>query len=238
MSFILFDTETTGNTESDRICQIAIGILGTESTKYICEYCKPEVSISFHAMAVHGITPEKIADKLSFSTLYSAQILKSMNSQNNVIIAHNATFDIDMLKKEGIEWVGGVIDTLRCAKHLLPDEESYALQYLRYSLGIYKEEGCEEEKDLKARFETFSAHDALFDIYILKKLFKKLFVLAGSSQKMIELTNKPVELKKIRFGKYKDKSFDEIAKSDIGYLRWLVQNSDDEDIKYTVSMFL
>jgi len=209
-----------------------------EGTRYIAEYCVPPVAMSFHAMSVHGITPEKLHGKPSFDRLESCKILQQLNSQENVIVAHNAQFDIDMLKKEGIDWCGGVLDTLRCAKHLLPDEESHALQYLRYSLAIYKEEGCDEEADLRSKFDTFSAHDALFDIYILKKLLKKLFVLAGSTQKLLELTNMPVMVKKIRFGKYKGMSFEEIAKKDLDYLKWLSKNTEDDDIRYTASSFL
>jgi DNA polymerase-3 subunit epsilon/exodeoxyribonuclease X len=143
-----------------------------------------------------------------------------------------------MLKKEGIVWSGGVIDTLRVAKHLLPDEESHALQYLRYSLSLYIEEGDSEEADLRAKFDTFSAHDALFDIYILKKLFKKLFVLAGSSSRMLELTKAPVIVNKLKFGKHKGLTIAEIGKKDKNYLIWLSKNSEDEDLKYTIERYL
>ena len=237
MAYILFDTETTGTTDSDRICQIAIGILG-EPTEYICEYCDPQTPISFHAMSVHGITPDKVAGKPVFENLRSCEILKKFNTPDNVIIAHNAQFDINMINKEGINWGGKVIDTLRCAKHLLPDEESHALQYLRYSLSIYREEGCEEEKYLRATYDTFSAHDTLFDIYILKKLFKRLYPMAGSIQKLIELTNTPVLVKKIKFGKYKGLSMEEIYQKDKNYLNWLSKNCEDEDIIYTIKTFL
>lgn len=236
MAFILFDTETTGSGEEDRICQIALGIIGNP-TEYISEYCKPPLQISYHAMAVHGITNEKIENAPDFKSLKSFSVLSELNSKENTLIAHNAKFDIEMILKEGIAWNGNVIDTLRCSKHLLPDEESHALQYLRYSLSIYKEEGCEEERMLRAKYSTFSAHDALFDIYILKKLFSKLLKSVKSTQKMIELTNMPVQLKKMKFGKYKGCLFDEIARKDRSYLQWLSQNSEDEDIVYTCKMY-
>jgi DNA polymerase III epsilon subunit-like protein len=236
--FILFDTETTGIGEGDRVCQVAIGLMEADGTRYISEYCQPPVAMSIHAMSVHGITPEKLQDKPTFEKLDSYRILQEMNEAGNVLVAHNASFDIDMIKKEGIEWQGGVIDTLRCAKHLLPNEESHALQYLRYSLSLYKEEGCEEELELRAKFDTFSAHDALFDIYVLKKLLKKLFILAGSAQKLLELSKTPVMVNTIRFGKYKNMTFEEIAKKDLDYLKWLSKNTEDDDIRYTASSFL
>ena len=139
--------------------------------------CALPISLSFVSqsrygvMAVHGITEEDVADKPSFWDTDTAKLLNSLNTEKSVVIAHNAKFDIDMAKKEGIEWKGYVIDTFRCAKHLLKSE-SYAMQYLRYSLGLYKSEKDEEYHALVAQFgDMMNAHNALFDIYVLKKLF-------------------------------------------------------------------
>ena len=47
-------------------------------------------------------------------------------------------FDLGMMEKEGFVSHMRVIDTLRVAKHLLPEQKSKALQYLRYALELYK----------------------------------------------------------------------------------------------------
>lgn len=240
MPFILFDTETTGGGENDRICQIALGILKKEGCDYYIDYCKPPLPISYGAMAVHGITEEEVADKPFFLDTNSAKLLASLNSQNSVLIAHNAKFDIDMIKKEGIEWGGFVIDTYRCAKHLI-DSDSHALQYLRYSLGLYKSEKDDEANRLKAEFgDMMNPHNALFDIYILKKLLFYLIDLTGDYKKLIELTNTPVLLTTMKFGKYKGESFEEIAKKDPSYLKWLKNNKQDsdQDLEYTLDYYL
>ncbi len=240
MPFFLFDTETTGGGENDRICQIALGILKKDGCDYSIDYCKPPLPIGYGAMAVHGITEEVVADKSAFDDTPSAKLLRSLNTANSVLIAHNAKFDIDMAAKEGIVWNGLVIDTYRCAKHLI-DSESHAMQYLRYSLGLYKSENDEEAKRLKEEFgDMMNPHNALFDIYILKKLLFYLIELSGDYKKLIELTNTPVLLKTMKFGKHKGESFEEIAKKDPSYLRWLRDNKQDsdQDLEYTINYYL
>ncbi len=240
MPFFLFDTETTGSGENDRICQIALGVLKKDGCDYSIDYCKPPLSISYGAMSVHGITEEVIADKPPFDDTPTAKLLRSLNTANSVLIAHNAKFDIDMAAKEGIVWGGLVIDTYRCAKHLI-DSESHAMQYLRYSLGLYKSENDDEAKRLKAQFgDMMSPHNALFDIYILKKLLFHLIELSGDYRKLIELTNTPVLLKIMKFGKHKGESFEVIAKKDPSYLRWLRDNKQDgdADLEYTINYYL
>lgn len=240
MPFFLFDTETTGGGENDRICQIALGVLKKDGCDYFIDYCKPLLPISYDAMSVHGITQEIVADKPAFNDTASAKLLRSLNSANSVLIAHNAKFDIDMVAKEGIVWKGLVIDTYRCAKHLI-DSKSHAMQYLRYSLGLYKSENDEEARRLKEEFgDMMNPHNALFDIYILKKLLFYLIELSGDYKKLIELTNTPVLLKVMKFGKYKGESFEAIAKKDPSYLRWLRDNKQESDIdlEYTIDYYL
>lgn len=240
MPFILFDTETTGSAEADRVCQIALGILKKDGCDYHIDYCKPPLPISYGAMAVHGITEEDVQDKPLFAETASGKLLAELNTKNSVLIAHNAKFDIDMAKKEGIEWGGLVIDTYRCAKHLI-DSDSHALQYLRYSLGLYKSENDDEASRLKAEFgDMMNPHNALFDIYILKKLFFHLIEITGDYKKLIELTDKPVLLSIMRFGKYKGDKFEDIAKKDPSYLKWLRANKQDADmdLEYTIDYYL
>jgi len=240
MPFFVFDTETTGASDTDRVCQIAIGVLKKDGCDYHIDYCKPPLAIGFGAMAVHGITEEEVADKPPFDDTPSAKLLRELNVENSVLIAHNAKFDIDMVKKEGIEWKGAVIDTYRCAKHLI-DSDSHALQYLRYSLGLYKSENDEEAQRLKAEFgDMMNPHNALFDIYILKKLFLHLIGITGDYKKLIELTATPVLLVTMRFGKYKGESFADIAKKDPSYLKWLKANKQDadQDLEYTLDYYL
>ena len=180
-------------------------------------------------MAEAAISLKKIREK--------KQLAESL--KNSILAAHNALFDINVLKNESIT-VEKYIDTLRVSKHLIISER-YDLQYLRYFLNLEIKEA--------------TAHDALGDITILEKLFEHLkgliktkLSLATDSliyEKMLELTNTPVLLNKISFGKYRGKTFEEINQIDSGYLEWLYnseskkdQREQNEELIYTLKKHL
>jgi DNA polymerase III epsilon subunit-like protein len=241
-AYILLDTETTGKEPTDRICQLAICELGRDGPVYTASYCKPPLPISFFAMSVHGITNEQVEECEPYASCEAASRLAALNREDSVLIAHNAKFDIDMLKKEGVEWNGGIIDTFRCAKHLMPEMESHALQYLRYALGFYKMEDSEEAQKVKTQFpQMMSAHNALFDIFVLKQLLSHLNTLVQrDAGKLISLTNEPVLFRRFHFGKYKGQNIDEVVKKDKGYLEWMLNSSTglDDDMRYTLKHYL
>ncbi|MDR0664113.1 MAG: 3'-5' exonuclease [Helicobacteraceae bacterium] len=243
-AFILLDTETTGGGEKDRICQLAFLVARTkEPLKLFNSLCKPPVAIDFEAMAIHHITPEAIEDKPPFAECEAAIALNELNTEENALVIQNAPFDLEMLRREGFEWKGVAIDTLRVSRHLLGDLPRHSLQYLRYALSLYRSEG-----ELAAQFGgKISAHDAASDCVVLYLLTQYLLAMTGKSKdgvfKLIELSNKPVALKTIRFGKHRDKSFNEIAKTDRGYLEWLFHSetqkeSPDSDLVYTLEQVL
>jgi len=243
-TYILFDTETTGNNEVDRIIQIGAMIVHRkEYIEVYDELCSTDVPITIEAMEVHNITPEMIRDKPPFSALEFTKKLKALNKKENYLIAHNIGFDLDMLKKEGFENNYRLIDTLRCAKHLLSDLPYYRLQYLRYSLGLYTIE-AQEAKRLGVRIK---AHDAIGDVLVMKLLLSKLVALAKAQFKaeknpmliLEKLTQTPVRVKTFKFGKYKGREIEEISKIDISYLKWMQCNMDlDEDMKFTLEHYL
>lgn len=241
--YMLFDTETTGNQEEDRIIQIG-GMLihSRDQIEKFDELCSTDIAIKIEAMEVHNITPDLIEGKPPFTQTNFWQVLNENNSNENYLIAHNINFDLGMLVKEGFENQYQIIDTLRCAKHLLPNSPYHRLQYLRYSLGLYKDEQNEAAKqDI-----TIKAHDAIGDVLVMKLLLSKLFVLvkehfegADIMAKLAELTQTPVLMKEFKFGKYKGQSIEEVAHTDQGYLSWMVKNLDlDEDMKYTLQQYM
>jgi exodeoxyribonuclease X len=69
------------------------------------------------AMTVHHITDELVQDKPPFRASDTwKQCQDLVSSDDNVMVAHNKAFDIDMLKKVGIE-PNNVICTLKLARH-------------------------------------------------------------------------------------------------------------------------
>ena len=223
---IYLDTETTGNGPDDRLCQIAFK---PEDGSVVCELFKPGKPISIDAMAIHHITEKMVADKPPFqgSDEYN-QLQKLVSDINNVIVAHNAQFDMKMLHMEGI-FSTRVICTLKLARYLDKNGviPKYNLQYLRYYLGL----------EIEAK-----SHNALGDILVLEKLFSRLNTkfqkndkLKDPVQEMINISNNPVMIARMPFGTHRDKLFSEVPRD---YLEWLSGTDLDEDMAFTVKTYL
>jgi DNA polymerase-3 subunit epsilon/exodeoxyribonuclease X len=206
------------------------------------EMCSSDVAIKIEAMEVHNITPNLLEGKGNFKTTSFYNDLASLNSEHNYLIAHNISFDLGMLKKEGFENRMKLIDTLRCSKHLYPDSDYHRLQYFRYSLGLYKD----EVKEAGKHNIIIKAHDALGDVVVMKLLLSKLvakvkeqYVGVNPMVKLEELTRTPVMMKSFKFGKYKGEEIADIARSDAGYIKWMMKSLElDEDLQYTLERVL
>ncbi len=179
---IIFDTETTGLENKDRIIQIGaiiVDMKDPEYSKVYNELCSSDVPIEIEAMATHGIRQKQIKDKEPFSKTEFIKELNQLNSDKNYLIAHNLDFDLSMLENEGFVSRLKSIDTLQCAKHLfeIGDEingykvSNYKLQTFRYMMFSQEEEDAEAKRyGVKNK-----AHDAIGDVVILKLFLKKLF---------------------------------------------------------------
>jgi len=242
--YILFDTETTGTQETDRIIQIGAMIVHSKTQIEVYDaLCSTDIPITIEAMEVHHITPDVIENQPPYLELEIAQKINALNTKENYLIAHNISFDLAMLEKEGFENHYTLIDTLRCAKHLLADSPSHRLQYLRYALALYKDEGAEAHT-YNIRIK---AHDAIGDVLVMKLLLSKLVILAKEKfpenknpmETLATLTQTPVLLKTFKFGKYKDREIEEIVKADPGYIKWMRNNMElDEDLAFTFKRYL
>lgn len=242
--YILLDTETTGAGETDRIIQLGYMVLDGKNVEVYNELCSSEMPIAYGAMEVHGITPEMIEGKPLCVETGAYRKLCELNTPENVLIIHNAPFDLGMLSKESFKPQMRLIDTLRCARHLFEEEEAHRLQYFRYRLGLYKI----EEEEAKALGIEVKAHDAIGDVLVLKLFLSELrkriqerFEGANPIEKMVELTQTPVfYTRPLKFGKYKGKTLNEIALSDKGYLNWMLSNMEtiDEDMRYSIERVL
>ena len=241
--YIILDTETTGTGDIDRVIQLGYIVLGAKEVEVHNEFNSSDVPISFGAMEVHGITEEMIAGKPTCTETTAYKRLQELNEVDNYMIIHNAPFDLKMLAKEGFENKMKVIDTLRVAKHVLPDEEAHRLQYFRYKMELYKE----EEKEANALGIVVKAHDAIGDVLVLKLFLSKLKAIVSEQfpdvnpvEKMLELTATPILIKTFRFGKHKGKELVEVAREDAGYLRWMLKSMDnlDDDMRYSINTAL
>ncbi|MDA7818445.1 exonuclease domain-containing protein [Sulfurimonas sp.] len=241
--YIILDTETTGTGDTDRVIQLGYIVLGEKEVEVQNEFFSSDIPISFGAMEVHGITPSMIEGKPTCTDSSSYKRLQELNIDSNYMIIHNAPFDLGMLEKEGFNTQMKVIDTLRVAKHILPDEDAHRLQYFRYKMELYKEEQAEAD----ALGIVVKAHDAIGDVLVLKLLLSRLkdevasqFPGENPVEKMVDLTNTPIMVKSFRFGKHKGKTLEEVASEDAGYLRWMLSSMEnlDEDMRYSITTVL
>ncbi|MEK7586107.1 MAG: exonuclease domain-containing protein [Patescibacteria group bacterium] len=246
---IFLDTETTGNEPvKDFLCQLA----WKTSEETFCELFKPPIPIPPEASAVTHITNKHVVDKKAFQESSNYGAIKLMlEDPTAVMVAHNARFDEEIIKKEGIT-PAHTICTLRVAraldtKNVIPQ---YKLQYLRYYLDI----------EIKAE-----AHDALGDVLVLEQLYKRLLdkimkparnadgiASAGGEEnlteeeaieKMIEISSRPSLMNSFPFGKYNGKTIEEVKNIDPGYLDWMLGQKElnpdnEEDWIYTLKYHL
>lgn len=241
--YVLFDTETTGNQEEDRVIQFGAMIVDQKGkVEAFDELCSSDVEIKIEAMEVHNITPDLLIGKPKAVETSFYQKLEELNTNENFLIAHNISFDMGMIKKEGFVNQYQLIDTLRCAKHLFPELPYHRLQYIRYALELFKVEEAEASK----HNITIKAHDAIGDVLVMKLFLTKLVAKCrqiypdyNPIEKLAELTKTPVFIKTFKFGKHKGKDVEQVAKEDAGYLNWMRTNMElDDDLKYTLDKVL
>ena len=241
--YVLFDTETTGNQEEDRVIQFGAMVVDQKGkVEAFDELCSSDVEIKIEAMEVHNITPDLLIGKPKAVETNFYQKLEELNTNENFLIAHNISFDLGMIKKEGFINQYQLIDTLRCAKHLFPELPYHRLQYIRYALELFKVEETEASK----HNITIKAHDAIGDVLVMKLFLTKLVAKCrqiypdyNPIEKLAELTKTPVFIKTFKFGKHKGKDVEQVAKEDAGYLNWMRTNMElDDDLKYTLDKVL
>ena len=93
---VAFDVETP-NRRNNRICSIGITIIdNAEITESMYYLVNPECEFDDINISIHGIYPEDVADAPTFPAVW-AEIGDLFRS--NLVAAHNATFDLCVLKK-------------------------------------------------------------------------------------------------------------------------------------------
>jgi len=143
-----------------------------------------------------------------------------------------------MLENEELNLAMKCIDTDKCARHILKDAQSYKLEDLitHYSLGLKAETVAK-----KIGLSNLTAHDALSDALWHYVLFELLLEkVSGDIDSLAEITSEPLLLEVISFGKYKNKTFEEIFKTDPLDFVWMYVNLAQEwvDLEYTLTHWL
>lgn len=231
---IFLDTETTGNdVAKDRLSQVCY----KTSDGIYKGYFKPPIPMSVKAMSITNITNKMLADKPSFRGSAMYQDLEA-RLKDGILVAHNAKFDCAILEAEGMS-IPHRICTFRVARELDPENQipEYSLQYLRYYLEL--------------EIDDAFAHDAEGDVKVLYGLYQRLLAKMMKDgmteekaiESMIDISSRPSLFRLFNFGKYKDKKIAEVAKTDRGYLQWMLdrkmeEGGQDEDWIHTLEYYL
>ncbi len=164
LSYVVFDTETTGldPTAGDEIISIAgvriiNGKLHSEDT--FDQLINPKRNIPLVSLKIHEIYPEMLADKPTIDKILPRFY---MYAENSVLVAHNASFDMRFLqlKEEltGIRFSNPVLDTLLLSAVCHPKQELHNMEDITERLGI----------------ELVGRHTALGDSIVTAEILLKL----------------------------------------------------------------
>jgi len=161
IDFCFLDIETTGlDPTKDRICEIALlWEWRGEPREVYAVLINPECDIPREASKIHGITTGRVKEVGTF-----ADIAKEVRSwlKNEVVVAHNARFDLRFITKEfknahkRLPKIKVAICTQELARrhYRLRKNE---LGYVARSLGI----------------TVAQEHRALFDVLLLQRVFRR-----------------------------------------------------------------
>src|SRR5262245_7356266 len=224
MNLIVLDTETSDldPARGATILEIAWNILtptehGWEKIDSFESYIHYLGPISPHAQAVHHIRSDQLMDGIPRDK--AIQILLENVQPDTYFIAHNVEFDSKFLPEIRNPW----ICTLRAARQIWPNAPGHSNQVLRYWLGI--------QFDLPGRFP----HQAIYDVGTTTGILLKMLE-THSPEELYKLSNSPVKLRRLRFGKYRDIDLQQVPRD---YLMWLSNQSNlDPDVRYTIDSIL
>lgn len=225
---VIADTETTsGKVEEAKVIEVAVALLDQDLkiSETMETLVNPGIPIPPGASAIHHLTDADV----QAAPLFEELSLDHMFNPDVVFVAHNAQYDKAMLPPwQGHRW----LCTLRLARHLLTEQESHALQVLRYSLHL---------KPITP--EGLLMHRAMADVYVTVELFRYILDRYAAHNNLAEdaviniddliaLSEKPILYAKMPFGKHKGEEIKNVPRS---YMRWALDNMNnlDADMRYT-----
>ncbi|MCF8460978.1 MAG: hypothetical protein K9G46_09650 [Flavobacteriales bacterium] len=164
LSYVVFDTETTGLDPSggDEIISIAgvriiNGKLHSEDT--FDQLVNPKRNIPLVSLKIHEIYPEMLADKPTIDKILPRFY---RYAENSVLVAHNASFDMRFLQikeeQTGVRFTNPVLDTLLLSAVCHPKQELHNMEDISERLGI----------------ELVGRHTALGDSIVTAEILLKL----------------------------------------------------------------
>lgn len=230
MQLLTVDTETSGMDPSkDGIVEMAGVWRSGDALRFYTSVCNPGVPVEPDARAAHHITDAEIAaSPAPLHCLHKMIAEHGSAAHDRIYVAHNASFDRSFFQRlsESMGIVNRWICTYRCAMHLWPDAPSYKNQTLRYYLEL--------EPDIPTGM-GLHAHRALYDAIVTEEILQAM-LRQRRIEELIALSQSPVLLKKVGFGKHRGDLWERVPTS---YLQWIVRQSEmDEDTLHTARYYL
>ena len=238
-TYYFVDVESTGvDLENDRIIQLAFLKEKNEVITAFNDLCYTDIEMNDTVIAIHHITNAMLEDKFWPYETDAFVELEKGNVEGNFFISHGNELDMAMLENEELELKMSCIDTDKCSRILLKEASEYTLSSLirQYSL----EEQAQKVATVVGIMDL-EAHDALTDAIWHYVLFKFLMTkVENNVAKLVELTSTPMMLEKISFGKYKNKTFEEVMQKDPQDMVWMYVNVAKtwEDLDHTLEYWL
>jgi len=234
MRIAVVDTETTGDSEQDQVCELAVATVDAETQQMILgrdQLVKPTCSMNVIARAVHHITDDQLKHAPTMAKLMARNksILTEIKTSQYVAM-HYADFDLRMLEQSGYKLTQEapgvkVICTWRASRHLWPDAPRHSNQVLRYWL------------DLAVPYCIRPPHRAMPDALTTATLVLRMLTLKTADE-LVQLTNTPYLQRIIGFGKYKGMEWRHVREIDRSYLSWILRQEDfGEEERYVAEFW-
>lgn len=142
LTYTVFDTETTGLDPSGGDAIVSIGALRIVNTHILSEEAfdqlvNPQREIPLSATKIHGISDAMVQSQPNIDVVLPAFF---KYTEDTIIVAHNAAFDMRMLQtyeiRTGLRFVNPVLDTLLLSAIVHPAHEDQTLSSIARRLGV------------------------------------------------------------------------------------------------------
>ncbi|QXJ26781.1 3'-5' exonuclease [Actinomadura graeca] len=158
LRYVVVDVEGNGRQPPDLVELAAVPIVNGKIGEPQSWLVRPESPIKHFASRIHGISNRDVADAPSFGVIRH-DVAAALSDA--VLVAHNAHVDVGVVQRKLDDWhVPEVLDTLKLARRLLPDEKSYKLGSLVEAFKL--------AEDLP---EDLQPHRATYDALVTARLF-------------------------------------------------------------------
>lgn len=198
---IVFDTETTGlDFENDEILQLSI--INSDGEVLFDRYFKPEEKTEWpEAQKFNGISPEMVKDLPGYRD--SLDQVKAIFENAETLVAYNNAFDVEMLKRWGIN-----LEEKKQADVM----KDFALLYGEYQTEYNEFKWQKLSKCAEYFGYSFNPHNSLEDVKATLYCYKKMEEMKKSGEYDRIVTENIV---KIWGSSYEKKENKEISKGGI-----------------------